>query len=577
MSAPATARYTGIASYEFGPTQGVLHRFRTPADVLEVFDDDLDDVVALVESGGTTFLSPILGRLRGIVCTSGTTRSHLAIVSREYAVPCLLAVDLHGDDAQTGDLVTMELESGGAGTLTVGAHVGHPAEAETGSADTTAGADRAPLTLGNDRDTETSGSASTDWWNYIRRTGDDIARKPFPASVDASTVAALCAESLTDERLDDLIGHMGRSFKPELTRRSGFTSEIFPMLPYMAMSTIEDFHTYPERVRIIDAARPAEVIGAQLRQRPGLISPLWIWMVGYHYLCGREQLIGLGKLRPDEDIDDVRTVVDFWRRLTLAYRGDGTLDYKDAGFTNRYLPDAQVDRLRASIDAVDPTTARDLQQLNATLSGYAFMYFTDSRVGICDHGPYPDGADTALLVRDFLCLDSGQFSYPWAADCDPGVSGITLTLRFPLDAFDYFEINDWGTTFTEPDQLLSTVTHASVIAHHADGTESVVTPDRWSDLGKRVGTEHVRLYRHFSDMPRPDRIFSATRMYSWGLRPFATLVGVDDAIDWSISPATMALYPDPLDDDDRAAAIFGGALVAHDRPSSFSPILHPSA
>jgi hypothetical protein len=61
-------------------------------------------------------------------------------------------------------------------------------------------------------------------------------------------------------------------------------------------------------------------------------------------------------------------------------------------------------------------------------------------------------------------------------------------------------------------------------------------------------------------------------MYTSGLRPFAAVAGVLDEIDWGFSPATTALYPDPLDDDNRAAAIFGTALVSNDMPGSFSPI-----
>jgi hypothetical protein len=73
-------------------------------------------------------------------------------------------------------------------------------------------------------------------------------------------------------------------------------------------------------------------------------------------------------------------------------------------------------------------------------------------------------------------------------------------------------------------------------------------------------------------MDRSDRIMAATTMYTSGLRPFAAQAGVTDQVDWAMSPKTLALYPDPFDDDDRAAAIFGGALLAHDMPGSFSPI-----
>ncbi|WP_246372185.1 hypothetical protein [Gordonia humi] len=498
----------------------------------------------------------------------------MAIVSREYEVPCLLSVEFDGWRPADGDEVTLRAASSGDGWLTSGrdesavAPPTPPEAPETGGTSSTVPTGNAAA-ADRPRTARTSGDPATDWWDYVDAAGDEIGRKPFPASVDELALPALFGQELTRDRLDQLISHMGRSFKPEMTRRSDFTSEIFPMMPYMSMSVVEDFHSYPVRVRAIDAALSAEEIGARLRHA-GQISPLWIWMVGYHYLCGRELLISMGRLAPDEALDDVATVLDFWRRLALAHRGDGTLDYKDAGFTNRFLPAADVASLRSRIAPLDDDANRALRQLNAALSGYCFMYFTDSRVGICDNGPYPEEPGRATLVRDFLSLDSGQFSYPWAAECDPGVAGVTLVLSFPTEGFREFEINDWGTTFTEPENFLSTVTSASVIARYADGSSRVLTPSEWPDLAGRIGEEHLKLYQTFSDMGRDDRILSATRMYTWGLRPFARVAGVEDAIDWQISPATMALFPEPLGDDDQAAAIFGGALVGHDRPSAFS-------
>ncbi len=118
MTTAATpARYKGVSSYNFGSAFGTIRAFHTPQDVIDVFGDDLGSVIALVESGGTTFLSPILGRLGGIVCTSGTSRSHLAIVSREYEVPCLLAVDLADWMPADGDAVRMESSSDNEGWL----------------------------------------------------------------------------------------------------------------------------------------------------------------------------------------------------------------------------------------------------------------------------------------------------------------------------------------------------------------------------------------------------------------------------------------------------------------------------
>ncbi|MFC9553516.1 PEP-utilizing enzyme [Rhodococcus sp. NPDC056960] len=533
----------GVPSYSFADATGTIRRFSSPNDVISSLDSDLETTIALVASGGTTFLSPILGRLGGIICLDGTLRSHLAIVSREFEVPCLVGTELITDVAD-GTTVTLAIEDG-AGVVYEAAQTEEPSSpADVGDA----------------------------WWAYIRRVGDEIAVKDFDVTVSPAALDALIAEELTDDRLDDLIQHMGRAFKPEITRRSGFTSELFPMLPYMSMSVIEDFHSYAERVAIIDEAMPAEELGRRLREGPNKVSPLWIWMIGYHFLCGRECLIKMGKLAPGDRREDIRTVVDFWRRLTLAHRGDGTLDYKDARFTNRYLSGNVVDELTGGAQVLDPSTSKALKRLNATVSGYSFLYFCDSRVGICDSGPYPRSGTRQTIVRDYLSLAPSSWAYPWAEDLAPTYVGLTMALTFDRTVFTEFEINDWGTTFTEPDQLLASVDEAAVYGHRADGTRELLAPESWAEVAVDLSRWHMTLYQRFAAMSRKERILAATTMYTSGLRPFAAVAGVTDRIDWTMAPDTLALYPDPLDDDDRAAEIFGSALVANGLPGSFSPI-----
>ena len=110
----------GTPSFTFAPVTGRVRHFRSPSDVIESIDTDLESTIALVESGGTTFLSPILGRLGGVVCLDGTLRSHLAIVSREFEVPCLVGADLAGDVAD-GTGVTLDIEAGTGVLRTAGA------------------------------------------------------------------------------------------------------------------------------------------------------------------------------------------------------------------------------------------------------------------------------------------------------------------------------------------------------------------------------------------------------------------------------------------------------------------------
>lgn len=415
-------------------------------------------------------------------------------------------------------------------------------------------------------------SVTERWWEYIRREGDEVGYKDFDlGELSQADLDELIGQGLDDDRLDDLVQHMGRAFKPEMTRRSTFASELFPMSPYACLSLIEDFHTYADRVRTIEAAMRAEDIGRHHRAAPALISPLWIWMAGYHFLCGREFLITMGRLRRDEKIDEIRTVVDFWRRLSLSHRGDGTLDNKDAGYSNRYLPDDVVTRLVAAAQPLDDGSRKALRRLNATISGYAFLYFTDSRVGVYDSGPYPQPAGRRTIVRDYLSLGPSSFAYPWATQVDPPFPSCSLVLTYDPSYFSSLEINDWGTTFSEPEQFMNAVTAAAVVAH-TDRGDRVVPAEEWADVTTAFSKTHMRLYQEFADMDREGRIFSATTMYCWGLRPFADFAGVTDKIEWEVSPATRALYPDPLDDDDYATGVFGGAVVANDMKGSFSPL-----
>lgn len=109
MSEQVIARGTAVPGWQ--EAGGRLQRFSKPKDVLEAVEADPESTVALVASGGTTFLSPIIGRLAGIVCESGTLRSHLAIVSREYGIPCLMDVAAEGE-IEDGVDVTMRAADG---------------------------------------------------------------------------------------------------------------------------------------------------------------------------------------------------------------------------------------------------------------------------------------------------------------------------------------------------------------------------------------------------------------------------------------------------------------------------------
>jgi phosphohistidine swiveling domain-containing protein len=122
MSGEANEVGTGINLFTAGEVRGVARWFNDTSDVLSIDDDDLEETIAFVSKGGMTFLSPILPDLKGIVCTAGSRESHLAILSRESDVPCVLAAELTGT-VSDGDAVTLDLSDARTARISVGAGV----------------------------------------------------------------------------------------------------------------------------------------------------------------------------------------------------------------------------------------------------------------------------------------------------------------------------------------------------------------------------------------------------------------------------------------------------------------------
>ena len=101
----------GTKVFDAAPVAGKLKVMEGPDDVLTLMDTGADGVIALVRDAGATFLAPLYHELSGIVCTSGTPRSHIGIVSREFQLPCAMAVAF--GDGEPADGSAIELDCSG--------------------------------------------------------------------------------------------------------------------------------------------------------------------------------------------------------------------------------------------------------------------------------------------------------------------------------------------------------------------------------------------------------------------------------------------------------------------------------
>lgn len=101
----------GTKVFDHPPVQGTWRAMRGPEDVLELMDVGAEGVIVVVRDAGATFLAPIFHELAGVVCTGGTVRSHIGIVSREFQVPCIMGAVFVGEEPASGS--TVELDCSG--------------------------------------------------------------------------------------------------------------------------------------------------------------------------------------------------------------------------------------------------------------------------------------------------------------------------------------------------------------------------------------------------------------------------------------------------------------------------------
>jgi signal transduction protein with GAF and PtsI domain len=98
----------GTKVFDAPAVGGTLKIMEGPDDVLTLMDTGADGVIALVRDAGATFLAPLYHELAGIVCTSGTPRSHIGIVSREFQVPCAMAVAFGAGEPVDGSSIELD-------------------------------------------------------------------------------------------------------------------------------------------------------------------------------------------------------------------------------------------------------------------------------------------------------------------------------------------------------------------------------------------------------------------------------------------------------------------------------------
>ena len=154
-------------------------------------------------------------------------------------------------------------------------------------------------------------------------------------------------------RTNELLAYHGHISGAMTAERTSLESRLIPVTAYILVSAAEAWYRWPEMAVAIDAAMPAEAIGAAGR-RPGMrINPVHLWSAANIYLVGRKFLTAFGVV--EDEPAPTYALLDFCERAALAFRGDGHRQAWDAGFT---VPSyALCSSTRSGLPIASPSTA----------------------------------------------------------------------------------------------------------------------------------------------------------------------------------------------------------------------------
>ena len=94
----AWGSWVRVRSSAGGTVEGVLCRADDVPSVFALMKrPDLDEVILLTNAASATAVVPLLAKVRGVVSESGGMTSHLAIVAREFDLPCILSAEIDAD------------------------------------------------------------------------------------------------------------------------------------------------------------------------------------------------------------------------------------------------------------------------------------------------------------------------------------------------------------------------------------------------------------------------------------------------------------------------------------------------
>jgi hypothetical protein len=351
------------------------------------------------------------------------------------------------------------------------------------------------------------------------------------------------------ERLNELILVFGEHEKAALRaeKRGAMTSQLFDLRRRSLLGWQTKYEHEAGFLREVAAVLTPEEIGRRMRVPGSRPYYLQLFLMLQDSLGARQQrMLELGLAEgdpfPEERLDDLLFVADFWERASRSYRSDGKLLPDEAGRTQPILDEPTLDRLRELVAPAPREQLDATRRLAASLEAYCFVAHGEQRDGIFGHGPYPGTGGSVLFCKEFNDLRNDFL--PWARTGARNVYDNVVVVYECRDvrvACDMF-----GGIVTDPLDFHNRVERVAVLTQ-AGGELQPLGPDEQAVA--RAAAEQATNEIFFTVVEWPDRyrVEYGAILFMNHVRPFLALAGIDaDDRLAAAAEATAAHYVDTL-------------------------------
>jgi hypothetical protein len=355
------------------------------------------------------------------------------------------------------------------------------------------------------------------------------------------------------------------SFFFQCTTRTVQESKLFPVNPYIALSYYNAWYRWPELLRKIDAAMPAEEIGDRARQVGSYVNTITMGLIPQFYLGGRQFLMDMGMLKPTDALDDVMDVLDFGRRVNQSmHRSHAHIFPSDAGHRAQIHTARQTDHFDDLALGVTPGDRLHtaFNKFMATVSAYGFLSHCECRLSFNNHGPYKVDGGHEMLVRDIL--DLAECDYPWMDGVAAPIEHNNITVTVTMKDTHFSMVDDWGSFEAVPSYDAANLVAVGVYTsdHLSDGYIPVHMEnaddlaDYLEELHETLSATTAGMWKMMAGWNRTQMVEAGLLVYSGVAKDLAHFAGVYEQSDWfDVDDQCRRMYP--LMNDE-----YGGGAIA---------------